>query len=250
MRTETILLELAYDGAVFHGLAAQPGLCTVAGELRSKLRDAFGEDVRALTFSARTDAGVDARQNFATFRVRQTARLTRILAELTAATHQDHALRLLSARCVPRSVNARTSAIGKVYRYKIRDGVDAPRFERGCWEIWPTLDVAQMSRAAELLVGEHNFSSFRASGCHGKGAVKRITRLQIHRQTEFVEILIAGNGFLRKMVRIMSGTLAEIGAGLRGAGQIVTILQAANRSAAGVTAPARGLTLYQVDLMQ
>lgn len=247
VRLQTVLLEIAYDGSRFHGLAMQPNVATVAAAVRARIASVFAEDPKALTFAARTDAGVSADQNFATFRIAGPANPERALSRLVEGTLAD-GLHIKGAQFVPRSVNARSSALGKSYRYEIQDATRNPNPRARPWQIYPRLDEQRMAAAAAHLVGEHDFSAFRAMGCSAKSTVKQLQKVSISRSEDRVQIDFEGNGFLRKMVRILSGTLAEVGAQLRTPEEVATILQSRNRRLAGLTAPARGLTLRRVTL--
>ena len=236
MRSETLLLELAYQGSAFHGVAPQAGFVTVSSELTRRLSSAFGSAPRALAFSSRTDAGVDARQNYASCRVPQ-VNVERGLAALVAAN--DAALRVLSTQRVERSFHARNFARSKHYRYRL------PVSDFGRPE---ALDLETMQNAARLFVGEHDFSAFRAAGCGAKTTIRCIDRLTLHQLDEGIVIDVVGASFLRKMVRILVGALVEVGMGRQNASWISELLEAANRRANARTAPARGLTLMSVEL--
>ncbi|MEN9579897.1 MAG: tRNA pseudouridine synthase [Pseudomonadota bacterium] len=245
----TVLVEFAYQGHLFHGLAIQPDVPTVGGALKYRLAEVFAEPPRALTFAARTDAGVSAEQNFATFRVTQREAIQVQLGALVQETQID-GLRVLSARTVSPKTNARTSACAKSYRYEIQDGVAQPDPRERPWQIYPVLDERRMLQAAQAILGEHDFSAFRAAGCSAKTTVRVLHSLSITREGDRVRLDFEGNGFLRKMVRILSGTLAEVGAQLREPDEISALLLSRSRPLAGFTAPARGLTLRKVSLVE
>lgn len=240
----TFLVELSYLGRYFYGVQPQPGLRTVGSELRERLTKAFGQRPRGLTFAARTDSGVSAVSNFATCWVRLSEHeVQRALHQL--AQPEVSALTLRSVRLTPRSMNARMCATSKHYRYAVNYG-PAPLAE--AWNVETPLDVGHMRRAAHFLVGTHDFSSFRSKNCAANSPVKHIHHIGIQARGQRVWIDIEGSSFLRKMVRILCGTLVEVGAGQRDANDVPGIVAARHRSAAGRTAPAHGLCLMRVDL--
>ncbi len=252
MSRDTLLLELCYEGAAFHGVHPQPGLRTLGGELAERVRSAAGCAPKALCFAARTDAGVSARQNFASMWFRDVPELRSRLATLDELGDASWAIK--GAWLVPRSIHARNCARSKHYRYCFEHGVDpeaaaASRSARdGAWHVVPALDAERMQRAAEALVGNHDFSAFRAAGCAAKNTDKTLHRAAVSVDGKRVSFDVEGDAFLRKMVRILAGTLAEVGAGLRPVESISRLLEAPDRKAAGLTAPAHGLTLQSVEL--
>jgi tRNA pseudouridine38-40 synthase len=251
-RRVQLLVRFGYDGSRFHGLQPQRDLPTAGGALRIRLEEAFGERARALCFAARTDAGVHALRNAATCWVPRP-----ITDEVLAAIHapRDDGLRCVRPEIVPINVHARGSARGKRYRYLIDHGAPADAMDgRFSWAIAPRVDVARMNAAAACLVGEHDFSAFRAARCEARNPVKVMSRVSVDGPwplpggRERVVVEIAGSAFLRKMVRILVGTLVEVGAGLRAPGEVADVLASRDRRRGGLTAPARGLTLLEVAL--
>lgn len=247
----TLLVEVAYEGAAFHGVAPQPGFPTVSAALERHLTSVFNAKPHALTFAARTDRGVSALQNFATCWFRDITTTSDHLSNLSARLPGLHVRR---GAWVSRQVNARNSTHEKHYRYLIRDGQTKRAVEaqgsKAAWLMAPSLDVGRMQRAAAALRGSHDFSAFRAAGCSGKDPIKTITNVDVRRADGEVVIDVVGRAFLRKMVRIMVGTLAEVGAGLRPPDAISTLLLAGTRHEAGLTAPAHGLCLVSVELCE
>lgn len=244
----TLLVEVAYRGLAFHGVARQPGYATVSETVERHLTQVLGTAPRALTFAARTDRGVSAEQNFATCWFRD---ITPTQAELSAllVTHADW--QLTRARWVARSVNARNGALGKHYRYRITpSATPAGSTSTGdaSWTIVPRLDVAAMRQAAALLEGRHDFSAFRAAGCEGKDPIKTLDSVSVSEHATDLVVDVRGRAFLRKMVRILVGTLAEVGAGLRSVESVSQLLLDGDRHHAGMTAPAHGLCLVSIEL--
>ncbi len=250
---QTLLIEFGYRGAAFHGLYPQPGMRTAGGTLRDLVERQLGWSVSGLAFSARTDAGVDALRNFATlwFRV-DTPLDPNALARQLQSSDELWVHRIES---VPRSMHARNCARTKHYRYVLQPGsalgtnqFTAREDSTRVWMIAPALDDASMNEAAQSFVGTHDFRAFRAAGCSAKTTLKTLNRVVVTRRRDLVVIDVEGNAFLRKMVRIMVGTLAEVGAGLRPVGDVARLLDGGERKHAGLTAPAHGLTLVSVEL--
>jgi len=248
-RRQTLLVELAYDGSAFHGVARQPGYATVSETLEHHLTEVFGVTPRGLAFAARTDRGVSALQNFATCWFRDidgsAERLSRLKAQLPN-------LQVRGGTWVGRQVNARNSTEEKHYRYHIRAGLPQAELTTGpgghAWTIAPQLDVARMQRAAGAFVGTHDYSAFRASGCEGRDPIKTLGAVSVTSDGADIVIDVVGRAFLRKMVRILVGTLAEVGAGLRSVESVSALLETGDRQISGLTAPAHGLCLVSVQL--
>lgn len=247
------LVRFGYDGSRFHGLQPQGTLPTAGAALRARIESAASQRARALSFAARTDAGVHALQNAATFWLSGPVDAEGFLSALHRS--RDDGLWWVRGAEVPVHVHARGSSRGKRYRYRMEFGVDeADEGSRYEWSIVPSLDISAMREAAKALVGTHDFSSFRAPRCSSSTPVKTIVGVRVSegvmtpRGSFVVVVDIVGDAFLRKMVRILVGTLVEVGAGLRHPSEMAVILAARDRAAAGIAAPARGLTLMQVGL--
>lgn len=245
------LFRFGYDGSRFHGLQPQPTLPTAGGALRERIRAAAEQAPRALAFSARTDAGVHAQLNLATCWLVGPMDAVDFCQRVTMP--RDDGLFFVQVEMVPTNVHARGIARGKRYRYIIEDGCDETKIDsRYAWQIVPQLDLDRMREGAKHLEGTFDFSSFRAARCNMQSAEKTLTRVRIYgplplaenRRRIFIEL--CGNAFLRKMVRIIVGTLAEVGAHLRPPADVACIRDAKSRTAAGITAPARGLVLLRV----
>lgn len=251
MKGQQYLVWFGYDGQRFHGLQPQSALPTAGGALKERIMQAAGRAPGALTFAARTDAGVHALANLAGFRLPRDACDAGVLRQIEA--WRPDGLYGVVVRPHERLLHARAEATAKLYRYRLHDGQppesDADPY---VWQITPALDVAAMRRAACRLVGTHDFSSFRSRRCSASSPVRTLQRVDVvdwgldpHGGRRVV-IDCLGDGFLRRMVRVIVGTLAEIGSGLRPPEAIDSILAARHRDAAGVTAPAHALTLVHV----
>lgn len=248
---QTVLLELRYRGRDFHGVQPQPGWTTVGDTVRQRLELACGAPPRGLACSARTDTGVDAEQNFATAWFRDVHALAPRLHGLREMN--DVALQITGAWLVPRSLHARNAALGKHYRYRIEHGIPRSELEKspqtpGSWRVVPRLDATRMRRATVHLLGSHDYSAFRANGCSAKNPVKTLARIDVTESGSQIDVDVEGDAFLRRMVRILVGTLAEVGAGLRSPEALLALLAGKDRKPSGVTAPADGLCLRAVKL--
>jgi tRNA pseudouridine38-40 synthase len=241
------LTTLAYDGARFFGVQEQVNLPTVLGALRQRIKESSKEEARCLIASARTDRGVSALNNYATFYLKELApeRINNFIKDVQE--HRDDGLYNINLEWVDYHVHARQCSGSKIYRYTI---IDADKGTSSlAWSIAPKLNIQAMKEAALLLIGEQDFSSLRGGGCEAGSVIKEIYSINITR-CESGEILIDihGNAFLRKMIRNLVGLLVEVGAGLRSPNSVGLILSQKNRQAAGIMAQAQGLCLMSVAL--
>ncbi len=238
-------LELSYDGSRYRGWQRQGNTgVTVQGKLEDTLSRILEQPIE-LNGAGRTDAGVHARQQTASFRADTPLDCDRILALLRAHLPED--IGAVSLREMPPRFHARLNCTGKTYVYRIWNSALPCVFERKyVWRIPEPLDVDAMRSAAAYLVGEHDFASFR-TGRGKKSTVRRIDRIDIRRSGEELRLSLSGNGFLYNMARIITGTLVEVGRGERGADEIPRILERRDRSFAGQTAPPQGLILWQTE---
>jgi tRNA pseudouridine38-40 synthase len=242
----TFRLILEYDGTDFQGWQNQPaGQPTLQGTLEDSLEALFGERVSTVG-SGRTDAGVHAQGQVASFSID-----TELDPETIGRALNARLPEALVVKQVERAADdfyALRGARSKCYCYAIWNGrIRSPlRARRFAWEARP-LDVAAMQKAGAHLLGEHDFASFQATGSDVKSSVRCLTRLEVQGEGgDEVLIEIEGNGFLRHMVRNIAGTLLEVGRGQRQADSIPELLAFCDRSKAGSTAPACGLTLLWV----
>lgn len=238
-----VCLVIEYDGSHFHGWQVQPELKTVEGELNRVLSMLCREDVRCVA-SGRTDSGVHAKAQVVNFRVNSQVDLARIAHGVSSIMRGE--LSVVNAAIVPEDFDARRSAKRKEYCYSIHVRPTPPILQRGkVWHARGNLDVEAMANAAAQLVGTHDFASFRDSSCTAKTSVRTIEASLIELDYPTLRYRVIGNGFLKQMVRNIVGTLVLIGRGH--IHDIVPILQACDRSQAGPTAPAHGLSLEWVD---
>lgn len=246
-----LALTVAYDGARFAGFARQPGLETVQGRIESALATVQGRPVET-TGAGRTDAGVHALGQVvsAPLLAGEEVDPRRVRRSLDALTGEGIVVR--DAALARPGFSARFDALSREYRYRIVAGPAAPLFlERFAWHVPRALDIDEMEAAAALLVGEHDFRSFCVTAsAEGQRTVRRVDTLTIGREEhlgeECLTVRVVGNAFLHSMVRVIVGSLVEVGEGRRDADWLAAALAACDRAAAGPTAPAHGLVLHAV----
>ena len=238
-------LTLCYDGTRYRGWQRQGNTPnTMQEKVESALSRILDQPVETAA-SGRTDAGVHARAQVVSFRAKTDRAPEEILKELRAALPADIGAVSLE-EATPR-FHARLNAKGKTYVYRVWNS-DAPDvFERRYRVPEPrALDLDAMRAAAALLCGEHDFTSFCSDKRMKKSPVRRVDRIDVERLGDEVRLTFTGNGFLWNMVRILAGTLLEVGLGEREADTMQNVLDAKDRTAAGKTAPANGLILWEV----
>ena len=243
-----VLVRLGYDGARFHGVAPQPSLPTVHRALTRRLEAAAGCAPRALAFAARTDRGVHAEENLATCWFPTGTPSDGLWARL--AEDRDDGLRAVRAEPVPPSTYARGLSVGKRYRYVVETGWEGVRRHPGPWRIYPELRADWMEAARRPLLGTHDFRSFSVRHPERTPAVRTLTRLEVSCDRSGPHprwtLVLEGDGFLRRMVRLLVGTLVECGAGLLDPATMPEALAARDNTWVGRPAPAGGLTLARV----
>lgn len=240
----TIKLTLEYDGTDFVGWQRQPNGLSVQEVVEQALAQLLESPV-ALNSSGRTDAGVHARGMVAHFRTDR---------QLPLKAFRDGVNRFLpttvavnQAEDVANDFHARFDAQGKWYRYSIYPApVRSPLLARRAWWLRSVLDVDAMERAAADFVGRHDFAGFRTTGCAAKTTEREIFSVQLHQQDGLLLIDVRGSGFLRNMVRMMVGTLVEIGQGKRPVEAVAVLLKERDGAKPAHTAPAHGLCLMEV----
>jgi tRNA pseudouridine38-40 synthase len=234
-----------YDGTDYAGWQSQAHARSLQDDVESALGFVAGVPV-SVTCAGRTDAGVHAVGQVIHFDT--TASRTPRAWILGANTRLPPAVALQWAGEVASDFHARHTALRRVYRYQIVNSSarSALRHARSAW-IHRPLDLAAMNAAAEILVGEHDFSAFRSVECQSKSPVRRIERIVIERAGDAVRIEIAANAYLHHMVRNIVGTLLEVQAQPDAAASMRRILESRDRRRAGMTAPACGLYLWRVE---
>lgn len=237
-------LTLAYEGTRYRGWQRQGN---TSGSIEEKVGTALsrilGEDIE-LHGSGRTDAGVHARAQVASFKTSSALTAEEILTALRQHLPED--IGALSLEEAEPRFHARLNAKEKTYVYRLWNSETPCVFaRRWVWVLPEKLDAGEMEKAAQALCGKHDYSSFR-TGKSAKSAVRTVTEIAIEPHGEELWLHFTGDGFLYNMVRILTGTLVEVGQGKRSAESMSAILEAKNRTAAGITAPAQGLTLWEV----
>lgn len=238
-------LTLCYDGTKYKGWQRQGNTeNTIQAKLETLLSRLLGSPVE-VSGSGRTDAGVHAYCQVCSFRADTEMSAEDILSALRRYLPED--IGAVSLTKAAPDFHARLSCREKSYLYRIWNS-DLPNvFSRRYTYTFPdALNISEMRRAAALMLGRHDFTSFCANKHMKKSAVRELRSIEIYRHEEELRILLTGDGFLYNMVRIIVGTLIEVGIGARSADSIPDILRAKDRSQAGFTAPAQGLALYEV----
>lgn len=240
-----IALGLEYDGAAFCGWQIQDSARSVQACVEQALSRVADHPVSVIC-AGRTDAGVHALGQVVHFDT-GAARTPRAWV-FGANSYLEHDVSVLWAQPVSDEFHARFSAIARHYRYVILNRAVRPAVghTRVSWCYRP-LDVARMNQGAQYLVGEHDFSAYRAVACQAKHALRTVHRLHIARHGELVVLEISANAFLHHMVRNIAGVLMEIGSGAREPVWARAVLESRDRTLGGVTAPPQGLTLAGVD---
>ncbi len=240
-----IALGIEYDGGAYSGWQQQAHARSVQGALQEALGSVAAHPVE-LTAAGRTDAGVHALMQVAHFDSGVSRPDHAWALGGTAAAADD--LTVLWAREVPDHFHARHSALSRTYVYRVLNRSLRPALDRDrvCWVRRP-LDAAAMQRAAQPLLGEHDFSSFRAAECQSSTAMRRLLEATVERSGETVRITVRANAFLHHMVRNLAGSLLLVGAGQRAEGWIAEVLEARDRTLAGPTAPPQGLYFAGVE---
>lgn len=244
-QTHRIALGVEYDGSAFRGWQRQEaGVRTVQGVLEQALSRVADHPVR-LHCAGRTDAGVHASAQVVHFDTHAERRERSWVLGANANLPADVAVNW--ARPVSLAFHARFAARARRYRYTIcnRPVRSALHRLQAVWYHWP-LDETRMQAAALSLLGEHDFSAFRAVGCQAKSPVRELTELSVHRDGEMLRLTVTANAFLHHMVRNIAGVLMAIGCGERPVSWASEVLATRNRRLGGVTAPAQGLCLTGV----
>lgn len=240
----TILLTIEYDGTAYSGWQFQPNGLTVQQVIEEALAKILAEDVRVHA-SGRTDAGVHARGMCAHFQTEKTLPLKAFRDGVNSHLPRDVVIRRAEEK--NDDFHARFSARGKWYRYTIYHAdVRSPLADRTSWNLKGNIDLELMKTAAQYLVGEHDFSAFRSSGCVAKTTVREIFQVDVLTNGCFLYIDFRGSGFLKNMVRMLVGTLVEIAQHKRPPEDIKRLLNSEEGLVCGSTAPAKGLCLQEV----
>jgi tRNA pseudouridine38-40 synthase len=240
-----IALGIEYDGTSYNGWQRQNNGLGVQQRLEEALAIVANEDIE-VTCAGRTDTGVHASGQVVHFDT-SAARSDRSWL-LGANTNLPADINVSWAQPVSDEFHARFSATGRSYRYVILNRLQRSALHRHrAWWVHQPLDERRMHAAAQQLVGEHDFSAFRAAGCQAGSAMREVTAIRVSRERDWVYLDVSANAFLMHMVRNITGTLAAIGHGEQPVEWALDVLEGRDRTAGGVTAPPHGLTLVAVD---
>lgn len=244
-----IQLLIQYDGTRYSGWQSQEHTeCTIQGKL-TKVLERILEETIDLQGSGRTDAGVHAVGQTANFRTKTRASCEEILNGLNQYLPEDIAV--LEAKEVEERFHSRLHALRKTYIYRVWNSPIPNVFERKyLYQVTEPLDVEKMKKAAALLCGTHDFRAFCANKRLKKSTVRTLERIEIDQIGRELRLSFTGNGFLYHMVRILTGTLLEVGMGKRKPDEMLRILESKDREKAGVMAPAQGLCLWSVEYFE
>ncbi|HKV42718.1 MAG TPA: tRNA pseudouridine(38-40) synthase TruA [Blastocatellia bacterium] len=243
MRNLKITIE--YDGTNYHGWQIQASGRTVQGELTRAL-SLLDERYVIVHGAGRTDAGVHAEGQVASFKMERPFDLVRLRDGINGNLDRD--IRVTRAEFVDDRFHARLSAKQKTYRYHIwTREVLSPFTRRYVYHFWGKLNVPEMGRAAAILEGTHDFRAFSTGDLDTERTVRTISSLTVEQTETSLLINVSANGFLRYMVRAIAGTLLDVGRGRRSAESVAQCVASQDRGQAGATILARGLTLVRVD---
>lgn len=239
-------LKISYDGSRYFGWEHQPDRETIQGKIETVLARMVDKDMVDVIGAGHTDAGVHARAMIAN---------VQLDTQMSPEEIRDYANRylpddiaILEVREAADRFHARYKAVGKTYQYTCFDGPVKPVFDRKYYTpLDQELDVEAMQEAAHFLEGKHDYKSFCGNSRMKKSTVRIVDTITVRRRKGYVYLTFHGTGFLQNMVRIMSGTLIEVGLGRKRPEEVGEILEACDRKVAGPTAPAKGLCLLKVD---
>ena len=242
-----ILIIIEYDGTGYHGWQMQKNAGSVQAVLEKALSTILRETVKTMA-SGRTDTGVHAVNQPVTFKTNSKMETRRIFRALNGILPDDIVIK--SVKEVAADFDARRSARSKIYRYVILNS-NAPSalYRHRAWHVRENLDTDLMLEGAKMLIGEHDFSSFRGSGCTSRHPLRRMLDVKINvvgENKEYIYFEIEGEAFLKHMVRNIVGTLVALGMGRINLSRLKDILEAKDRREGGVTAPPHGLYLVNV----
>ena len=240
-----IHLTLEYEGTDFHGWQRQPDLRTVQGTLEQAASTVLRHPVETWG-CARTDAGVHARGYVSNFHTESDYTVERMRSGLNGCLPEDVVVTAVSD--VPEDFHARFSARSRHYLFRILNRRSPPALETGkVWHVSPRLDADAMHAAAQVLVGQHDFTTFRAAECQAQSPVKTLDRLDVSRRADEIHIEASARSFLHHQIRSFAGTLKLVGEGKWQPRDVKKALEAKDRAACGPVAPPDGLYLVRIN---
>ena len=240
-----IKLKIEYDGKDFNGWQKQPNKLNIQGTIEQAIKNITGEDVE-LNASGRTDAGVHALGQVANFKTNSEIPIEKFAIAINSKLKKSIVIK--KAEEVDERFHSRLNCKRKTYRYIINNSPEGTAIYRYLETHIPQkLDVKKMEQALKYFEGEHDFKAFKASGTSSKSSVRTIYKTQIYKKEDRIIIELTGNGFLYNMVRIIAGTLVDVGLGKIEPQQIENIIKEKKRENAGKTLPPNGLYLVSVE---
>lgn len=240
-----IKLVIEYDGKSFNGWQKQPNKLNIQGEIEKAIEEITGEKIDLIA-SGRTDAGVHSLGQVANFKTNSTIDTDKFPYAINSKLKKS--ILIKSAEEVPERFHSRYSVHSKTYRYTINNSKFGTALYRDMEYHFPIkLDENKMQEAAKYFEGEHDFKAFKASGTSSKSSVRTIYKAEVKREGERVIIELTGNGFLYNMVRIIAGTLVDVGTYKILPEDVKNIIEKKERKNAGKTLPAKGLCLVEVQ---
>ena len=240
----TILVKIAYDGTNYHGFQIQDDVPTVFGVFQEALLKILGHSTE-IKGCSRTDSGVHAKCYYLSFETEKQLNVPRLPLALNANLPTD--IRVLEARQIHDGFHARYDCKGKEYTYYIRNShIDDPFTDKYYWRVPAVLDEVKMNEAAQYFVGSHDFRSFMAAKSKITDCNRTVYSAKVERKGDMVTFKVSADGYLYNMVRIMVGTIVNVGKGIWTPEQVADIVAACNRDVAGPTAPPQGLFLTDV----
>lgn len=240
-----IRLTIEYDGKEFNGWQKQPNKLNIQGNLEKVISDLTKEEIEIIS-SGRTDAGVHALGQVANFKTNSNIPIEKFAIAINSRIKQS--IRIKKAEEVDERFHSRYNCKRKTYRYIINTSETGSAIYRNLeYNIKMQLDVKKMQEAVKFFIGEHDFSAFKSSGTSSKSSVRTIYNAKVEQDGERIIIELTGNGFLYNMVRIISGTLVEVGLNKIKPEDITKIIESKNRQNAGKTLPPCGLYLVSVE---
>ena len=242
---KNIRLTIEYDGKDFNGWQKQPNKLNIQGEIERAIEEITGEKVDLIA-SGRTDAGVHALAQMANFKTNSNLPVEKYPIALN--TKLKKSIRIQKAEEVEEDFHSRYHCKQKTYRYVINNSEQGSSIYRNLEYFVPNkLNLEKMQEAVKYFEGEHDFKAFKASGTSSKSSVRTIYKTKVEKQGDRIIIELTGNGFLYNMVRIIAGTLVEVGLGKIEPNEIPEIIEKGERARAGKTLPPQGLYLVKVE---
>lgn len=242
-----VMLTVAYDGTNYHGWQLQPNVVTIESVLNEALSSLFKENIKVIGAS-RTDTGVHALGNIAVFDTNARMPADKVSYALNQRLPED--IRIQASKEVPLDFHPRHQNSKKTYEYRILNSeFPMPVYRLYAHFTYASMDIEQMQRAADYLKGEHDFKSFCSANTVAETTVRTIYDISVEKSGDMISIRVTGSGFLYNMVRIIAGTLMEVGRGNITPEKMPDILNALDRTKAGPTAPACGLTLVKYEFL-